>query len=60
MVKDTTEKYQKKVVPSTWLGPSGASTQLRVTLGSSNNERTLSPADITYTHPELINTVWEG
>ena len=59
-MKDATEKTQKKAVPLTHQGPAGTSTCLRATLGTANEERTASPADMTYTHPELINAVQEG
>ena len=60
MTKDATKKTQKKVVPMTCQGPSGASTQAKSMIGTSNNERTGSLADTIYMHPELISTVQEG
>ena len=61
MTKDASEKNTKKVTPLTRQSLSGAPIQPRATVGTSSNERMASPpADTTYTHPELINTVQEG
>ena len=56
MTKDAIEKARKKATPLTRQGPSGAPTQLTAT-AALTNERTTSPADTNYVHPELINTV---
>ena len=61
MMKDASEKTWKKATQLTRQSLSGVPIQPRAIVGTSSNERTASPpADTTYTHPGLINTVWEG
>ena len=60
-MKDAPEKTRKKATPTTCQGLSGAPTLPRAIVGTSSIKRMASPpADTTYMHPELINTVREG
>ena len=61
MTKDASEKTQKKATLLTRQSLSGVPIQPRAIIDTSSNERTASPpADTTYMHPGLINTVQEG
>ena len=60
MTKEASEKTRKKVTLTTRQGPSGAPLQPRATAVPTNTERTASPVDTDFTHPDLISTVREG